>query len=705
MQIRALLATVAAAIALAATSLAAPAAPPAGHDWPLLGRTVDGDHDSPLRQINRATVGRLGFAWELRDFVVRGRTHRGLEATPLLVDGVLYFSGPWGVAYAVDARTGRSLWTYDPGADGQYARVTCCDVVNRGVAVWKGRVYTASLDGYLVALDARSGKLLWKADTFVDRHWNYSSTGAPCIAGDNILIGNAGGEFGARGYVSAYNAVTGRLAWRFWAVPGDPSKGPDETPDVTRARKTWAPDTRWSLGLGGGPWDGMAYDPRLHLAYVGLGNGAPQPRWLRGRNTGDDLYLASIVALDAKTGRLRWYYQETPGDSWDYDATAPLVLAELPWKGRVRRVLMQASKNGIFYVLDRITGQLLAARPFTTVNWTSGIDLATGRPKLTAHADYSHHPRIIWPSGAGGHGWEPMAYSPETHLVYVPVYDAPMRYTSESHGHFAPGEMNAGQVGQFPPFTAPGDRQELAGQPAVRLEGRLEAWDPVTGHAVWTTPPLTFINGGTLATAGGLVFQGTTDGAFSAYDANTGRLLKRIETGTAIMAAPITYELDGVQYIAVLAGAGGPQAVQWAPDVAAAHYQNFERLLVFKLGGGAAPLPPPVTPPVRQPLPHAIPADAATLAHGSALFEAHCQRCHALGGGFGAYPDLWNLSGQTLAAFDAIVLHGAYRYAGMADFSGTLSASDAAAIKAFIVDDRLTEATRKAGAPATVVAH
>lgn len=672
--------------------------------WPLLGRTVDGGHYSPLRQINTATVGRLGFAWELRSFVVRGRTHRGLEATPLMLDGVLYFSGPWGVAYAVDARKGRLLWTYDPGADGQYARVTCCDAVNRGVALWKGKVYTASLDGYLVALDARSGKVLWRVDTFADRRWNYSSTGAPCIAGDNILIGNAGGEFGARGYVSAYNAATGKLAWRFWAVPGDPARGPDETADVTLARRTWAADTRWSLGLGGGPWDGMAYDPALHLVYVGMGNGAPQPRWLRGTNRGDDLFLASIVALDARTGRMKWYYQETPGDSWDYDATAPMVLADLPWKAGRRKVLMQASKNGIFYVLDRTTGKVLGASPFTTVSWTSGIDLKTGRPRFTPHADYSHHPRIIWPSGAGGHGWEPMSYSPETHLVYVPVYDAPMRYTSDREGHFTAGEMNAGQVGQFPPFTLPGDAQELAGQPRPVMEGWLKAWDPIKGRAAWMSGPLPFINGGTLSTGGGLVFQGTTDGALSAYDARTGRLLKRIQTGTAIMAAPITYELDGIQYIAVLAGAGGPQAVQWAADVAASHYQNFERLLVFKLDGTATPLPPPVAPRVRQPLPQPIRADAATLARGRSLFQAHCQRCHALGGAFGAYPDLWNMSPQALASFEAIVLHGAYRYAGMADFSNVLSPKDAAAIKAFIVDDTLSRRSRGDG-PSATIAH
>jgi quinohemoprotein ethanol dehydrogenase len=674
-------------VLIAAIVLAPLTAIGASTDWPWNGGTLAGSRFSPLTQIDTATVGRLGFAWEFRDFLVRGRTHRGLESNPIMKDGVLYFSGPWGVAYAVDARSGKSLWTYDPQADGQYARSACCDAVNRGLAVWKGKVYTASLDGYLIALDAKSGKALWRTDTFVSRKRNYTSTGAPYIAGDNVLIGNAGGELGARGYIGAYNAQTGKLAWRFWAVPGDPANGPDETPEVTLARKTWAADTRWGLGAGGGPWDAIGYDPDLHMVYVGMGNGDPHPRWLRGANHGDDLFLSSIVALDEATGRLKWYYQETPGDSWDYDATAPMILADLSWKGRVRKVLMQAPKNGIFYVLDRGTGELLAADPFTTVTWTTGVDLKTGKPRFGAHADYSHGPEIIWPSGAGGHGWQPMSYSPETRLVYLPVYDAPMKYLADAHGKFGQGLVNQGENGEFPPFNGHDDQQQLIGQPKPRFEGRLKAWDPFTGRTVWTSPPLAFISGGTLSTAGGVVFQGSSDGTFSAYDAKTGRLLKRITTGTSIMPAPITYELDGVQYVAVLAGAGGPQAAAFAPDVAAATYQNYERLLVFRLDGGPTPLPPRVIPVVPQPMPAPVAADTATLVRGRQLFQEQCQRCHVLGGAFGAYPNLWNMSTGTLAAFAAIVSGGAYRAAGMASFSDVLSESDVAAIKAFIVTD------------------
>jgi quinohemoprotein ethanol dehydrogenase len=368
-------------------------------------------------------------------------------------------------------------------------------------------------------------------------------------------------------------------------------------------------------------------------------------------------------------------------------------------------VLLQAPKNGIFYVLDRATGQLLRADPFTTVNWTDGVDLRTGRPRVTAHADYSRTPKIIWPSGAGGHGWQPMSYSPDTRLVYVPVYDAPMRFQTEKHAQFLPGTLNQAEYGAFPPFNSPGDREELLGQPKPTFETRLKAWDPVTGRAAWTSPPLPFISGGTLSTAGDLVFQGSSDGDFSAYEAKTGRLLKRILTGTAIMPAPITYEIDGVQYVAVLAGAGGPQAPLFAPDVAAFRYQNFERLLVFKLGGGPTPLPPPVVPPVPQALPAAVQANEATLAHGRELFETQCQRCHVLGGAFGSYPNLWNMTPPTLTAFETIVLHGAYRYAGMADFSDVLSKDDVAAIKDFIVTDTRARSAKRPGVVSPFVSH
>jgi quinohemoprotein ethanol dehydrogenase len=667
-------------------------------EWLLDGRDFANAHFSPLNQINGSNVARLGFAWEFRDFLSRGGIHHGMESNPVFVDGVVYFSGPWGNAYAVDARTGKLIWTYDSRADGQYARKACCDVVNRGVAVWKGKVYVGSLDGWLIALDARTGRPVWRVDTIVDRKFNTTVDGAPHVAGDNILIGNAGADMGSRGYISAYDAETGKLAWRFWAVPGDPRKGPDESSEVSFARKTWAKDTRWDLGGGGDPWDSILYDPQTGIAYLGMGNGGPLPRWLRSPKGGDNLFLSSIVAVDARTGRMKWYFQETPGDSWDYTATAPMILADLRWNGRLRHVLMQAPKNGIFYVLDRQTGELLSAKPYTTVNWTDGIDARTGRPHLTAHADYSMNPQIVWPGSAGGHGWQPMSYDSATGLVYLPVYDAPTRYQTIPVSKFLPGGFNNGAAGSYPSFDAPRE-------PQPHMEGRLKAWNPQAGRAQWVSPALPFLVGGTLSTAGGLVFQGNADGNLSVYRANDGKLLKRIFTGTAIMAAPMTYMLDGVQYVAVLAGAGGPQNVSWSPDNAASRYENFERLLVSKLDGAIVPLPPRAKAPQREPAPARFEADALTLARGQERFEQQCARCHQEGGGVGAYPDLWNMPRAVADAFEDIVYRGALRYFGMGNFSDSLSKSDVAAIKAFIIDDENDRRAHLPGRPVSRVSY
>ncbi|HEX4160162.1 MAG TPA: PQQ-dependent dehydrogenase, methanol/ethanol family [Rhizomicrobium sp.] len=666
-------------------------------EWLLDGRDFANGHFSPLEQINQSNAKKLGFAWEFRGFVSRGGIHHGMESNPVFVDGVLYFSGPWGNAYAVDARSGKLLWAYDNDADGQYARNACCDVVNRGAAVWKGKVYVASLDGWLVALDARTGRPVWRTDTIVDRKFNTAVDGAPHIAGDNILIGNSGADMGSRGYVSAYNADTGKLVWRFWAVPGDPKKGPDETPEVTRARRTWAKDTRWDIGGGGNPWDSIVYDPQTGLAYLGMGNGGPLPRWLRSPGGGDNLFVSSVVAVAAKTGRMKWYYQETPGDSWDYTATAPMVLADLDWNGGRRCVLMQAPKNGIFYVLDCETGELLNAKPYTTVTWTDGVNMQTGRPHLTAHGDYSRTPQIVWPGSAGGHGWQPMSWDPATGLVYLPVYDAPTKYQTIPVPKFLPGGFNNGAAAIYPPFNT----QDKTVVPTAHMEGRLKAWNPQRGRAQWISPVLPFLVGGTLSTAGNLVLEGTADGNLSVYRANDGVLLNRIFTGTAIMAAPMAYRLDGVEYIAVLAGAGGPQNVSWSSDNAASHYENFERLLVFRLNGGRVPLPPRALPQPRAPTPAAIVADARTLARGRKLFEEQCARCHQEGGGTGAYPDLWNMPRVVTEAFEDIVYRGALREFGMGNFSDSLSKFDVAAIKDFIVDDEVDRRAHRPARPAS----
>lgn len=669
-------------------------APQNAGDWPRPGRDMGDSYFSPLDGITADNAGKLGLAFEFTDFLVRGRMQYGLQSTPAMVDGTLFFSGPWGEAYALDARTGAVKWTQDTAADGQYARNTCCGVVNRGVALAEGLVFVGSLDGYLFALDQKTGNPVWKVDTFVDRNWNYSLTGAPQIAGDVVMIGNAGADMGARGYVSAYDLKTGKLAWRFWSVPGDPARGPDETPEVTMARKTWPADTRWELGLGGTAWNGLAYDPDTNTAYLGIGNGGPHPAWLRSK-TGtvmDNLFLSSIVAVDADTGRMKWYYQQTPGDSWDFTATAPMVLATLEIGGRPRKVIMQAPKNGIFYVLDRESGELLKADPYTRINWAKGVDMKTGRPVLNPEADYRDGGKLIWPSGAGGHGWQPMAFSPRTGLVYLPVYDTGMDQAAATPARFVPGNINQSTIGSFPPFA----ESRLAGRPQGNFEGRLKAWDPVKGEVRWTSEALPFLNGGTMV-AGDLVFQANASGYLDAYDAQTGKKVMHLFIGTVAMAAPMTYELDGVQYLAIMAGAGGPQGAFFGPGVIAAERENYQRLIVLKLDGAAIPLPKQRVAPAPEAMPTPVAASPARLKLGETLFLDRCSRCHVAGGAPAVYPNLWNMAPATIEAFHAIVGQGAMAYGGMGNFSDQLSESEIEAIRAYVVNDIISR--RKGTAP------
>lgn len=674
-----------------------PFALPAGTDateWPLYGHGFGEQRFSPVADITRANVGTLGLAFSFDDFIVRGRTHRGAQATPIMVDGTLYFTGPWSVVYAVDAKTGALKWSHDPEVDGGWGRHACCDVVNRGVAVWKGVVYVGTVDGWLVALDAATGKQKWRSDTFVDRTKSYAITGAPRIAGNNIVIGNGGAEMGVRGYVSAYDAETGKLSWRFYTVPG---AGPDEHPEVAMARKTWASTARWDLGGGGTAWDGMTYDPALGLIYIGVGNAGPYPAKLRnGGGAGDNLFVSSIVALDAATGRMKWYYQTTPGDEWDFTATQNMILADLDIGGKPRKVLMQAPKNGFFYVLDRETGALLSAEKYTPVTWASHVDMKTGRPVLLDNADYSKQERVIWPSQAGGHNWAPMAFSRETGLVYIPTIEMPIKFmvADKEMKKLVPGAANIGVGADF--ADAKRDAAIMKGMPAPTQHTVLKAWDPKTGKVVWQSKPMPYWGGGVLTTAGGLVFHGSTDGKLRVYGATDGALLKEIDTGLAIMAAPMTYRIDGQQYVAVLAGLGGAMTgFPLLPGFAANIYQNHERLLVFKLGGGPVDLPPRYVKPAVQPIPTGLPTDAATIQRGLMAYAVNCARCHAPSGTRNGYPDLWNLSPETHAAFDSIVLDGALSYAGMASFKDVLTPADTLAIRAFIADDRRKAGTRK----------
>jgi len=643
---------------------------------------------SDASEITASNADELGLVWEFRDFVVRGRTHRGVSATPIVVDDIMYVTGPWSVVYAIEAKTGQLKWQYDPEVDGNFARRTCCDVVNRGVAVSDGVVYSATLDGYLVALDGKTGAVIWKTDTITDRSRSYAITGAPRVAGDNVVIGNGGAEMGVRGYASAFDRKTGKLAWRFYTVPG---AGPDEHPEITEARKTWSKSARWDLGGGGTVWDSIVYDPETNIVFLGTGNGMPHPAWSRSPGGGDNLFLSSIVAINADTGRKVWHYQTTPQDSWDYTATQNMVLADIELGGRMRQVIMQAPKNGFFYVLDRKTGELLSAEKYTKVTWAERVDLKTGRPVFAEAANYSQGTKLVWPSQAGGHNWQPMAYNAKTGLVYIPVLQSPMLFTTYAQP-YQPYSVLQGVMGVFPGFGAfhgadSGASKAKNPDPEKRFDAALVAWDPVKGKIAWTSSELPFWSGGVMTTATGLVIQGSADGYLNIYDGENGKVLHRINVGTGIMAAPMSFTLDGEQYIAVTAGFGGAMNVAFTPGSAATKRENFERLLVFRLGAKKAPELPPLriaTPFV--PAPAKFRGDPASVQRGQQLYPVNCGRCHGAKDGLGGYPNLWKMAPETHEAFNSIVLDGAFSYAGMASFSDVLSAQDVRDIHAYLAE-------------------
>ncbi len=653
-------------------------------NWMALGRDFGESHYSPLDQINTQNISDLGFAWEFDARTIRGRTQRGLEATPIVVDGIMYTSGAWGVVYALDAKTGESLWRYDPEVDGSYDRWACCDVVNRGIQVWEGKIYVGTTDGFLVCLDAESGEELWKEDTFIDRSKAYSITSAPRIANGKVVIGNSGGEFGVRGYISAYDLNTGKFAWRFFIVPGDPDNG-FEHPEMEMASKTWDPDSHWESGGGGTAWGDMAYDPELNLLYVGTGNSSPYPIWFRSPNGGDNLFLVSILAINPDDGKLKWHYQTTPGEIWDYTATQHMILTDLELEGKTRKVIMQAPKNGFFYVLDRENGELLSAEKFVRVNWASHVDMETGRPVLTEEGNYRHRPRLVYPAMSGGHNWMPMSYSEQTGLVYIPAIDMPNLYISQESYDYQPGDLNMGTIGVFPPIPEP--YKKYIDEDSITYEERLIAWNPVKQTEVWRVPLKNDWNGGVLSTGGGLVFQGTAAGYFKAYDAKTGEMLHAIFTGTGIMAGAMTYRVDDEQYIAVMAGYGGALLSGVPTGAAASKYENNGRIIAFKLGGEATPIPKIKAVKETPPLPD-ISYASANLEAGKELYGRHCARCH---GGFGEehtslYPDLGKMDANYHQNFKEIVLKGMLKMNGMASFEDLLSEEEVENIHAYLLD-------------------
>ena len=668
-------------------------------NWFTGGRDVEGSYFSPLTGIDAGNVDKLGFAW---DYDLG--TDRGQEATPVVVDGVMYTSSTWGWVYAINAATGQELWRYVPQMDLIYGRNPCCDLVNRGVAVFKGKVYVASVDGHLHALDAATGKQVWEADTLVDHKLPYSSTGAPQIAGDVIVIGNGGADMGhvaVRGYVAAYDLETGAFKWRFWTVP-PPVGQPYENPELAAADKTWDPHRPPQFNGGGTAWDGLAYDPKLKLLYVGTANAAPYDLRQLGKQRLDSLYTASILAIHADTGRMAWYYQTTPRDSWDFDAVQKFVLADLKVGGKAHAVIMQANKNGFFYVLDRKSGKLLSANPFSYVNWASHIDMKSGRPVVTAQADWYAKPKTVYPSWAGAHTWNPMSYDPRTHLVYIPVIDVPAVWVDLlSNGgsvKYIDGFFTVNGVIVDDTYSAEdlkslyGPLPDMASIKAARPQKPtreiLRAFDPETGKTAWeveTSSGIRGYDGGIMSTASNLVFQGRGSGELWVYAADTGKVLKVIQTGSHILAAPMTYVVNGEQYVAVQAGYGGAAITVGPipPSSAALKYQNVNRLIVFKLGGGAVPTPParnegPFPQPPRQT------ASAASIKAGEIKFIEECSRCHVLGPS--STPDLRRLSPQLHDMFKDIVLRGVLGPAGMERFDDLLSDQDADNIHAYLID-------------------
>ncbi len=653
-------------------------------DWPSHGRDYAEQRHSPLDAIDTGNVAELGLEWAFEL-----PTRRGQEATPIVVDGVMYVTGSWSMVFALDARTGELLWQYDPAVPRSTGARACCDAVNRGVAVWKGSVFVGTLDGRLVALDAADGSVRWSRQT-VPTDREYTITGAPRVIQDKVLIGNGGGEFGVRGYVSAYDYQTGEQLWRFYTVPGNPAEG-FEQDILEEVAATWNGEW-WKLGGGGTVWDAMAYDPELDLLYIGVGNGSPWQREMRSPGGGDNLFLSSIVALRPDTGEYVWHYQTTPADTWDYTATQHMILADIEIDGRDRKVIMQAPKNGFFYVLDRVTGEFLSAEPFVRVNWATHVDRESGRPVET-DTQYLDAPKTTFPSPLGGHNWMPMAFNPDTGLVYIPAMDAPFNHGSAKSYPKNADHWRTGTDFEYaatPLFIPPGVEEKLGESLVI---SHLLAWDPRKQEPVWRVQHAHMWNGGVLSTAGGLVFQGDAIGMFSAYDAATGERLWQVPANTGIVAAPVSYALDGEQYISVLAGWGGSMALNGGRLNAIANGGATGRVLTYRLGASGAP--PAGVLPIEMPRPPRNTALDRDIRAGFGHYARNCSVCHgtnAAGGGL--IPDVRYLDAAKHAVFEDIVYGGILAENGMPSFGNILTREEVAQIQAYVIYEANREYSR-----------
>lgn len=659
------------------------AAAPA-EEWLTYGRDYGEQRFSPLTQISAENVGDLGLAWSY-DL----DTARGQEATPLMHDGVLYVSTAWSKVLAFDAVTGALKWAYDPEVPRETLAVACCDAVNRGVALYGDKVYVATLDGYLVALNMADGSVAWRKEVVPD-HDSYTITGAPRVADGKVFIGSGGAEYRARGFLAAYDWATGEEAWRFHTVPGNPEDG-FENDAMERAAGTWSGEW-WELGGGGTVWDSITYDPVNDLVLFGTGNAEPWNPAANGRGgdaagaTGDNLYTSSVVAVAADTGEYRWHFQQTPEDRWDYDSNAQITLADIEVDGQQRRVALHAPKNGYFYMLDVATGEFISGTPWVDMNWSTGIDPETGRPTINPAARYEQTGEL-WvglPGAGGAHSWQPMSYSPQTGLVYIPANLAAFPFLADREFE----ETALGfQTGIDSGATAMPAIPEARAAALAGTTGALVAWNAAEGREAWRVDYPGPWNGGTLATAGGLVFQGTAGEEFRAYAADSGEQLWSFATQSGVIAAPMSYAIDGEQYVAVLVGWGGVFDV--APGILAAKSgtpRNISRLMVFKLGGTAT-LPDPPALAERVLDPPAFTGTPEQAALGSRLYGRFCSTCHGDAAVAGALnPDLRHSPVINDArALKSIVIDGAFAHNGMVSFAADIDETELEAIRQYVI--------------------
>ncbi len=659
-------------------------------EWLSYGLNYGETRFSELASITTENVGQLGLAWSY-DL----KSIRGVEATPIVVDGVMYVTGSWSIVHALDAVTGKKLWVYDPEVDRNWGYKGCCDVVNRGVAVYQGKVFVGAYDGYLHAIDAKTGQRVWKVDTIAEGRKagrSYTVTGAPRAVKGRVIIGNGGAEYGVRGYVTAYDVSTGKQAWRFYTVPNPGEK--QENAAMEKAVKTWDPEGSWKEAGGGGTvWDAMAYDPELNLFYIGVGNGSPWNAKMRSPAGGDNLFLSSIVALNPDNGEYVWHYQGTPSDNWDYTHTQHIIVATLPIDGKPRKVVMQAPKNGFFYVLDAATGAFISAKNFVPVSWAKGYD-ENGRPIENPEARDTTEGKVFEtiPSAYGAHNWHPMSFNPQTGLVYLPAQHVPLTVTDDPKW-----ALNKAQSGT----TMSGLGWNIGflfdvKPPKAAPMGKLIAWDPVQQQEVWSVNHPAPWNAGTLTTAGNLVFQGTAHGTFAAYHAKSGEKLWETPVTSGVVAPPMTFERDGVQYISLAVGWGGVfgEMIRAAPNVTPG------KLLTFKVGGSAAL--PEVVAATRLKLiePDTVSYTEQDVQAGVGHYIANCMFCHGLPAvhNGGNIPNLAYSTEETVKNATKWVLEGASVDKGMPSFKGKLDEAQVTDIMGFV--QFMADAQRKKQAAA-----